>query len=219
MNNPSRVVPAVLTDDAGALANMLHRAEAFADYLQIDIMDGIFVPSSSITAKQLLKLSIKTTWEAHLMVNHPQDYLEDFKSAGVERVIFHLEATKQPLEVFKLAGKLGLPVGLAVNPYTPVSAVLPFSAELCSLLFLSVNPGFYSNPFIPKVLDKIKQFRSLCPDVETGIDGGIKEDNIAMVAQTGVNYICVGSAIFMQADPAASYQRLSQLAVEASSSL
>ena len=219
MHNPSRVVPAILTDDPGALADMLYQAEEFADYLQIDIMDGVFVSSSSISPKQLAKLSIKAAWEVHLMANNPQDYLEDFKNAGAERVIFHLEATKQPFEVFKLADNIGLPVGLAINPNTPISAVLPFSDILDSLLFLSVNPGFYGSMFIPEVLDKIMQFRCVCPYVETGIDGGVKEGNIAMAAQIGVNYICVGSAIFSQIDPAASYSRLSELVAEASASL
>ncbi len=216
MNNPSRVVPAVLTDDPDALESMIRQAEVLSDYIQIDIMDGRFVPSTSITVEHLMKLSIKVGWEAHLMVDDPENFLEGYKKSGAKRVVFHYEATGRPLEVIELAEKLGLSVGLAVNPDTPIATVLPFTDRLDSLLFLSVNPGFYGSPFIPEVLDKIKQFRYVCPDMETGIDGGIKEGNIAMVAQTGVGYICVGSAIFMQADPAASYRHLSELAAEAS---
>ena len=219
MNKSGRVVPAVLTDDPNALESMIRQAEAFSDYIQIDIMDDRFVPSTSITVEHLINLSIKARWEAHLMVNNPENYLEDFKKAGAARVIFHYEAAGQPLEVIGLAEKLELPVSLAINPDTPIAAVLPFSDRLDSLLFLSVNPGFYGSPFIPEVLNKIKQFRHACPDVETGIDGGIKEGNICIVAQTGVDYICIGSAIFLQADPAASYRHLSELAAEASALL
>jgi len=218
MKSPARVVPAILTDDAKTLSDMIKQAEAFTNYFQIDIMDGAFVPSTSITAKDLSGLTIKTDWEAHIMVNNPQGYLEDFKKTGAKRVIFHFESTKQLPEVFDIAETLKLPMGLAINPDTPVEAVLPFIDKMDCLLFLSVNPGFYGSPFIPEVLSKIRQFRSLHPDMETGIDGGIKEGNIAEVARTGVDYICVGSAVFMQADPAASYRRLSELVAEASAS-
>ncbi len=216
MKNTTRVVPAILTDDAAALSDMAEQAEKFTNYLQIDIMDGAFVPSKSITAKQIAALSLKAAWEAHIMVKNPQDYLEDFKKAGAKRVIFHFEATKQLPEAFDIANTLKLPVGLAINPDTRVESVIPYVDKMDCLLFLSVNPGFYGSPFIPEVLKKIKKFRSLHPDMETGIDGGIKESNIAEVAQTGVDYICVGSAVFMQDDPAASYRRLSELAAKAS---
>ncbi len=216
MRRPVRVVPAILTDNPDRLESMLRQAETFADYLQIDIMDGSFVPSKSIGTKHLTALSIATAWEAHLMVDNPQDYLEDFKKAGARRAIFHFEATKNPVDVFNTARKLGLPIGVAINPDTPIDAVLLFSDKINCLLFLSVNPGFYGSPFIPEVLEKIGRFRSLGLSVETGIDGGIKEENIAEVAKTGVNYICVGSAIFLQPDPAASYRRLCELGSKAS---
>jgi len=219
MNSTSRIVPAILTDDPDALKSMIRLTETFTDYIQIDIMDGRYVPSTSITAEHLMKLSIKTDWEAHLMVDNPENYLEDYRKAGAKRVVFHYEATGKLLKVIGLAEKLGLPFGLAINPDTPIKAVLPFCDNLDCLLFLSVNPGFYGSPFIPDVLNKIKQFRSLCPNMETGIDGGIKDGNITRVAQTGVDYICVGSAIFMQPDPAASYHHLCELAAEASAPL
>jgi len=212
----SRVVPAILTEDPRAMETMVRQAETFTTYVQFDIMDGQFVPSRSITWEYLVGLRMKLSWEAHLMVLRPEDYLEGFRQAGAQRVLFHYEAVPSPREIISLARNLDLEVGLAINPETPVSTILPLASEVDSVLFLSVHPGFYGSQFIPEVLDKMVEFRSARPGVEIGIDGGIKEGNIARVAQTGVDVIYVGSAIFLQPQPAESFRRLQVLAEEGS---
>jgi ribulose-phosphate 3-epimerase len=195
---------------------MLRQSETFTDYVQIDIMDGQFVPSRSINWKHLAAIKTKLSWEAHLMVLHPEDQFEGFKQAGAKKVVFHYEATQSPREVISFARDLGLGVGLAVNPETTVSAILPLTGEIDSLLFLSVVPGFYGSKFIPEVLDKIAEFRRARPDMEIGIDGGIKESNIVQIARAGADVICVGSAIFLQPDPAVSFRHLQSLIKQAS---
>lgn len=219
MNNLSRVVPAILIEDPKALETMVRQAETFTDWVQFDIMDGKFVPSRSITYEHLARLPMKLSWEAHLMVKNPENYLAGFKKAGVHKVVFHYEATDSPKDIISQARSLDLRVGLAINPDTPISTILPLTDEVDSVLFLSVYPGFYGKKFIPEVLDKIREFKNIYPSVEIGIDGGIKEDNITIVAQTGVDFIYIGSAIFHQENPADSYHRLSALAREASASL
>ncbi len=216
MKGHSQVVPAILTDNPEALKTMVHQAEKFASRVQFDIMDGKFVPSRSITQQHLARLPIKLGWEVHLMVQHPEDYLEGFKQAGAQKVVFHYEATNSPEQVISKARKLGLDVGLAINPDTPVAAILGLADKVDSVLFLSVYPGFYGKKFIPGVLDKISEFRNASPAIEIGIDGGIKEDNIALVARAGVDTIYVGSAILGQKDPADSYRRLVALAGQGS---
>ncbi len=216
MKSISRVVPAILTDDPKALKTMIHQAEKFARWVQVDVMDGKFVPSISITYHHLAGIPIKFGWEAHLMVQHPEEYLEGFKQAGAQKVIFHYEATSAPQQVISRARGLGLDVGLAINPDTPVESILPLTEKVDSVLFLSVYPGFYGKEFIPRVLDKISEFRNTLPNVEVGIDGGIKEGNIAQVARTGVDTIYVGSAIFNHKNPAQSYRRLVALAEQGS---
>jgi len=180
------------------------------------MMDGQFVPSRSITREHLTGLSLKLSWEAHNMVLRPEDYLESLGQAGAQKVIFHYEATSSPREVISLARKLGLGVGLALNPETPVATIFPLVGEVDSVLFLSVHPGFYGSQFLPEVLDKIVEFRSAQPDVEIGIDGGIKEGNITQVARTGLDVIYVGSAIFLQPQPGESFRHLQSLAQEGS---
>ena len=146
------------------------------------------------------------------MVLRPENCLEDFKKAGAQKIVFHYEATPSPEKIIKAIRKLDMQAGLAVNPETPNSVIKPLIKQIDSLLFLSVNPGFYGAKFIPEVLDKITDLRKKYPELEIGIDGGIKENNIVQIARTGVDVICVGSAIFLQPDPAASYKRLKTLA-------
>jgi len=207
-----RVVPAILTDESKALETMVRQAEVFTDYVQFDIMDGQFVPSQSITREHLASLSMKLGWEVHLMVLHPEEHLKGFQRAGAQKAVFHYEATDSPREVISLARDLGLGVGLAVNPDTSVSSFLPLADKVDSILFLTVHPGFYGSKFIPEVMDKIAELRSARPDIEIGVDGGIKESNITEVAQSGVDVIYVGSAIFLQPQPGESFRRLQALA-------
>jgi len=216
MTKSIRVVPAILTEDPSALETMVRQAETFTDYVQFDMMDGQFVPSRSITREHLAGLRTKLSWEAHIMVLRPEDYLESLRQAGAEKVVFHYEATSSPRAVISAARKLGLGVGLAVNPETPVSTILPLVSEVDSVLFLSVHPGFYGSQFIPEVLDKIVELRSAQPGVEIGIDGGLKESNIAQIARAGPDVIYVGSAIFLQPQPGESFRHLQSLAQEGS---
>ena len=212
----SKVVPAILTDDPKTLNTLVRQAEGFTNYVQFDIMDGRFVPSKSITAEHLADLSTTLSWEAHLMVQQPENYLESFRKAGVKRTIFHYEATSAPEKVISQARNLGLEVGLAINPETPLSVIYSLIRQVDSVLFLTVNPGFYGSPFIPEALDKAIELRRTQPNLEIGVDGGMKESNIAQIAQLGINVIYVGSAIFLQPDPGESFRRLTALAEEGS---
>jgi ribulose-phosphate 3-epimerase len=207
-----RILPAILTEDPAELEKMVRLTETFTDSAQLDIMDGKFVPSQSITFKQMAAIKTRLSWEAHLMVFHPEDYLEDFRKAGAKKIVFHFEATPTPRLVIRIIKKLGMQAGLAINPETPIEKFSNLINQVDSVLFLSVNPGFYGAKFIPEVLEKISALRNTDPNIEIGIDGGIKENNIITIAQTGVNVVCVGSAIFLQPNPGAAYRKLKQLA-------
>jgi ribulose-phosphate 3-epimerase len=210
----NRIVPAVLTDKPAVLVEMLDIAACFSNWVQIDIMDGLFVPSFSITSRDIARSSVKTGWEAHLMINDPENIIEEFKTAGASRVVVHYEAVKeQASDVIEKISSLGMKAGLALNPETSISVLNEsLVSRLESVLFLAVHPGFYGAKFMPEVLDKITLFRRLYPDTTIGIDGGIKANNITRIATSGINEICVGSAIFAQQDPAASFKELTRLA-------
>lgn len=212
MTRSVRVVPAILTDEPQALKTLLAQAETYTDYVQIDIMDGKFVPSKSVTWDQILTIRPKISWEVHLMVEKPESQLKYFQQAGAKKAIFHFEATNRPGKIIEEARKLEIQVGLAVNPETPVSQILPFTDLVDGVLFLSVHPGFYGAKFLPEVLDKVIELRQARPSLNIGLDGGVKESNIAEISKTGVDDIFVGSAILLQTDQGKCYRQLSALA-------
>ncbi len=218
MSRICRVVPAILTEAPQALARMVRQAETFTDFVQVDIMDGRFVPSNSVACRDVVAAGPKLRWEAHLMVRQPEEQLHCFAMAGAEKIVFHFEATSCPLRIIKLIRHLGVKVGLAVNPELPLTTTLSLADSMDSVLFLTVHPGFYGAKFLPEVLDKVVELRDRRPNLEIGVDGGIKEGNIAEVASLGLDYICVGSAIFVQPDPAEAFRRLQSLADQASRS-
>jgi len=200
-----KVVPSILAEEPKALETMVRAAESFADYVQFGIMDGRFVPSQSITCQDLMAIPIKFSWEAHLMVKRPEDYLDKFREAGAKKVVFHYEAKSSALSVISQAMELGLGVGLAINPKAEAAAFLPSADEVDSELLLTVHPGSYGSQFISKVLDKVVELRESRPAIEIGVDGGIKESNIVQVAKTGTDLLYVGSDIFLQPKPAERY--------------
>jgi len=215
MTRSIRIVPAILTDDPDTLAKLVRQTESFTDFAQVDIMDGKFVPSNSVTCRQVAAVQIKLAWEAHLMVLHPEDCLADFRRAGAQKIVFHYEATPEPEKIIRQIRKLGIKVGLAANPETSIADITPLVKKVDSVLFMAVHPGFYGAAFIPEVLDKITDFRKAYPEMEIGIDGGVKEDNIVKIAQSGVDVICIGSALFRQPQPAEAYRRLTALVANA----
>jgi len=212
MSRLIRVVPAILTEDPAAFKTMVQEARSYTDYVQVDIMDGQFVPSKSITWQQIQGVPHGLRWEVHLMVKNPESQVANYQKAGAEKAIFHFEATPDPAMVLADIRKLGMKAGLAVNPETPVSSLIPLMDKVDSLLFLSVHPGFYGAKFIPETLDKIVELLKAKPNFSIGIDGGVKENNIVQIARTGVKEIFVGSAILMQPDPGAAYRKLQSLA-------
>jgi len=213
-NSKKRIVPAVLTDNPKKLKEMLHQAEGFASWVQIDIMDGLFVPSRSITAKDIVDAATFLNWEAHLMVKDPEKYLDDFQSAGCSRIIVHYEAVKnRASDVIRQIQVSGMEAGLALNPETDIRLLdESLVSKLDAVLFMAVNPGYYGAPFIPAVLQKISAFRKKHVNLSIGIDGGVKLANIQEITQCGVDDICVGSAIFAQKDMSQAYHELWRVA-------
>jgi len=203
-----KIVPAVLTDKPEELRRMISQAEAFCDLVQIDIMDGRFVPSKSVSADDLMKVKTTLKLEAHLMVEEPTKYLESFKRAGVKRIVFHYESKESPSEVIAGIRALGLEAGIAVNPETPLADVEKFFRDIDILLFLSVTPGFYGSKFLPEVCEKAKALKDRKEKPVIAMDGGIKADNILLIRDSGVDIACVGSGIYGKGDVKQNYQSL-----------
>jgi ribulose-phosphate 3-epimerase len=208
------IVPAVLTDKKEEFIKTMNSCLEFTDYVQIDIMDKKFVPSKSITQKDLEGLKFPLKIEAHLMVEDPLEWIEVFKQLGAFRIIFHYEIKKNHGEIIEKIKEKNLEVGLAINPSTYLDEIISYTDKVNSFLFMSVNPGFYGSTFIPEVLDKIKSFKKMFPHKEVGIDGGIKLYNLKKVIESGVDYVCVGSAIFKESDFKQAYLKFKEVLKE-----
>ncbi|MCM8779133.1 MAG: ribulose-phosphate 3-epimerase [Candidatus Omnitrophica bacterium] len=196
-----KIVPAILTDDPQDLELKIRQTEAFSDIAQIDIMDGIFVPSKSITASDLAKIKTKLFLEAHLMVEKPIPEIIPFKEAGIKRIIFHFESQDNPQEAIALIHKEGLEVGLAINPGTEISQISNFLDRIDLLLLMAVNPGFYGSRFIPAVLEKARRLCAKKGNYLLGLDGGVKAENIRKIKSAGIEIVYVGSGIFGKGIP------------------
>jgi ribulose-phosphate 3-epimerase len=204
------IVPAILTDKEQTFVDMFTRAEKYANMVQIDIMDGEFVSSKSITRQDLKGKKSSGFTEAHLMVQDPLEWIEPFKEFGAGRIIFHYEINKDKEPVIEAIKSKGLSAGMAVNPYTEIKDFLHLVKSLDMILFMSVVPGFYGAKFIPSVLTKIREFKELFPDKPIGIDGGVKLENLKEIASCGINFICVGSAILKSDNPASKYKEFTE---------
>ena len=205
------ILPAILTEDSADLEKKIKQAELFTEWVQVDIMDGIFVPSRSIVASQLARIKTRIKMEIHLMVQEPGSQVESYARAGATRIVFHYESTSSPDSVIDKIRGLKLGVGLAINPETSVSSVVNLMDKIDFVLFLSVHPGFYGKEFLPEVLDKVKEFRAMGFKLEVGMDGGIKDNNIKSIKDAGVDYACVGSAVFNHVAPQEAYKSLLEL--------
>jgi len=208
MKPKKNVVPAILTTKKEELVDMISNCSKFCNYVQIDIMDGKFVPSKSISIADLKGVRFPVKSEAHLMVTEPLEWIEAFKGAGSHRIIYHFEIQDKHQQIIDTIKKLNLEVGLAINPSTRIKDFSSLVDKLDSVLFMSVIPGFYGSKFIPEVLDKIKEFKKLYPSKCAGIDGGVKAENASAISQSGVDYVCVGSAILKATNPKEAYLKI-----------
>lgn len=207
-----KVFPALLANDEDDYRRKIAQSASIAPFVQIDFMDGVFVPSRSVDAARAAGVEVPFDHEIHLMVTDPLEWLGQLANPRLKRVIFHVEAVDAPAVVAAAIRRRGYPAFGALNPGTGVDGVRGLLPHLDGVLVMAVNPGFYGSPFIPEVLGKIPAVKRLAPDLEVGVDGGMSEETLPAAAAAGADYVCVGSRIFKDPEPPAAYARLARLA-------
>ena len=210
-----KIVPAILTPDFESFKQQLAKLEGLFDTVQIDIMDGQFVPNKSFEEiEEINGLKTKVSFELHLMVENPLTEMAKWTEIkNVRRVIFHLEAG-DPGPAINFARGYCWQVGLALNPETPLTKAEPYYKLVNEILFMTVHPGRQGAKFLPEVGEKIKTLADLKERPLIAVDGGINEKNIAEVKSWGAEIFCIGSALTMAEDVKKTYQELSKLLKE-----
>lgn len=191
-----------------------------ADWIHVDVMDGQFVPNLTFGAKVIdaVRKCTDLPIDVHLMVIHPESYLEDFARAGATGLTIHAEATVHLQRHLNHIRSLGCRAGVAINPATSLDAVREVTSDIDLLLVMTVNPGFGGQAFIPASVDKIRRARRLLDDARSGadleVDGGISRDTILQCRRAGADAFVAGHAIFSASAPSHEIDALKNAAME-----
>lgn len=200
-----KIAPSILAADFARLGAEVEAVRPGCDLLHVDVMDGHFVPNLSLgpAVVESLRRVTDLHLDVHLMIDNPAEFIEPFAKAGANNITVHVELG-DPRFMFEKMRSLKVGVGLVMNPETPLDAVIPYLEEIDVLLFMSVNPGFGGQAFIPEVLEKVTAARRIIDErglnVELEIDGGITADNAFAAATAGADILVAGSAVFRAPD-------------------
>ena len=204
-----KIAPSILSADFTRLGDEINDVETGgADYLHVDVMDGLFVPNISIGLPVVssVRKGCGMVLDVHLMIDRPHRYIEDFCNAGADILVFHAEAD-QPQDIIKsleLIRALGKKAGLALRPKSPAAVLTPYLELLDLALVMTVEPGFGGQSFMSDQLPKIQELShmiSCCnPGCELEVDGGIDKNTAALVKNAGANVLVAGSFVFKAAD-------------------
>lgn len=202
------IAPSILSADFSMLGDEIKSVErGGADYIHLDVMDGIYVPNITFGAPVVSKLrkTTKLPFDVHLMVDRPERFIDDFVDAGSDIITVHAEATIHLHRTLQQIRNAGLKAGVSLNPATPLQILDYIMEDIDLILLMSVNPGFGGQSYINAVTDKIKKVRRIIDNsgkkIILEVDGGIKVDNAKLVMQAGADLLVVGSDIFSHGDP------------------
>mgnify|MGYP005993731153 FL=1 len=198
-----KISPSILSADFSQLGNEIKRLEeGGADLIHVDVMDGHFVPNLTIGPPVIkaLKKNCSLQFDVHLMISPVHKYIEAYSDAGADIITIHPEATNDLSASIKKIKDLGKKVGVSLNPETKISVIKNYLNKIDLVLIMSVNPGFGGQKFMPEVLDKIRELKSIQKkqniDFDIEIDGGINFENSKIVIEAGANILVSGTTIF-----------------------
>ena len=195
--------PSILAADFGQLSRDIEIIDkAGAEYVHVDVMDGLFVPSISMgmPVMESIRKSTNRVFDVHLMINERIRYIDEFKKAGADIITVHAEACHKLSDTLDKIREVGCKVGVAINPHTSISAIEGVLDKVDMVLIMTVQPGFGGQKYMDIVTPKISQMKKLIDDrglnIDIEVDGGISAQNVRVVLDAGANVIVAGSAVY-----------------------
>lgn len=211
------IAPSILAADFANLQREVEMLNASqADFIHVDIMDGVFVPNISfgIPVTAAIRQHAQKPLDVHLMIVHPDNYLEDFKKAGAEIITVHYEACNHLHRTLQKIKSLDCKAGVALNPHTPVEVLRDIISDVDMVCIMSVNPGFGGQSFIERTYDKIRRLRQIIDQANANtkieIDGGVNEANAPLLLGAGADVLVAGSFVFSSNNPLETIKRLKE---------
>lgn len=202
-----KLAPSILSANFASLLEDCKKVErAGCEYLHLDVMDGHFVPNITFGPQIIksIRKDIDMVFDAHLMIENPDQYIGALADAGVDIITVHQEACRHLHRTIQNIKSHNIKAGVVLNPATPVETIKHVLADLDMVLLMSVNPGFGGQKFIDETVNKIKELKRMIEEknlnVEIEVDGGVNKDNIAMLVEAGADVLVAGSAIFAKDD-------------------
>ena len=193
------IAPSLLAADFSRLSEEVKVIEnTKAKWLHLDVMDGNFVPNISFGADiiKAIRKNSNLYFDAHLMIENPEWYIDTIADAGVQSISIHVEATKHLDRALQLIKNRGLRAGVAINPATDIAFLDNIHEKLDLILVMTVNPGFGGQKFLTQMLEKIRKIRNKFPHIDIQVDGGINNETAKLVIEAGANVLVAGSYVF-----------------------
>lgn len=203
------VIPAIIAKNQTELELRIKKVQNFAEIIQLDFMDGVFVSNHSIDFDFKIP-KIDCFFEAHLMLKNPLDWIvKNFSK--VDMILTHYEALSNPQMVIDFVRNEGKKIGFVLNPETSVDELFDYLDQLDQILIMTVNPGFYGSPFLPEIVNKISELREIAPKLDIEVDGGITDKTIDIVDEAVANMFVSGSYILKSKNIKQAFDRLNKI--------
>ena len=204
-----KIAPSILSADLSKVSQEIKEVEKYADLIHVDIMDGIFVPPTTVNAEFVKTIKTKVPLDVHLMVHEPSDsYIKRFIDAGAYSVTIHEEACKYPSKQINFIKKKRVKAGISIKPNTSLDKIKKYLGIVDMVLVMTVEPGWAGQKFIEATMPKVRELRKLKPRLDIEVDGGINPITAGIAFEAGANVFVAGTSLFGKKDRVAAIKEI-----------